>query len=56
VIAPEQSAAYLDALQARQLRGEEGDWALFLAGQLEASLRNYLDHLRRDPAAAQRKT
>jgi Fic family protein len=50
VIGPEHRAAYIDALQALQLKGDPGPYGQFLAERLEASLDHHLEMLERGAA------
>src|SRR5205085_354149 len=50
VIGPEHRAAYIDALQALQLRGDPGPYGQFMAERLEASVDHHLETLERGAA------
>lgn len=51
VIGPEQRVAYIDALERRQVAGEETAWRELMWRRLEASLDSYVDHLGRGAQA-----
>ena len=50
VIGPEERVAYLDALQARQLRDDAEPWRTFMAARLDASLTHHLMMLEKESA------
>jgi cell filamentation protein, protein adenylyltransferase len=50
VIGPDERIAYLDALQARQLRDDPKPWATFMTARLDASLTHHLQLLEKAAA------
>ena len=52
VIGPEHRAAYIDALQTLQLKGDPGPYGQFMAERLEVSLDHHLEMLERGAASS----